>query len=178
VGCLQLATTIPLRTPFVFLRSHSVAVNRCYRGVVLSQGESENRIRRTRRVARCSKDSEILAAGFSARLCVLRCCVPDWRYPNGCELPSDSSRMAVALVVVQRGYVLSLPHGDSVVDSRTNLQNEHGHHPRDGPDSFSEFRRPVTPSEFHKRSQGTNTSPVAGVFLAVQPYRAQSARPI
>jgi hypothetical protein len=63
------------------------------------------------------------------------------------------------------------------VDSRTNLQNEHGHHPRDGPESFSEFRRPVTPSEFHKRSQGKRTSPSAGVFLAVQPYRARSTSP-
>jgi hypothetical protein len=41
----------------------------------------------------------------------------NWRHSDGRELFCGGSRVAFALVVVQRGFGLSLSHGRSVVDS-------------------------------------------------------------
>jgi len=99
--------------------------------MVVPRGEAKTRNRRIHRVAGCSEGFDILAAGFFAHLCALCRGVPDWRYSHGCEIPSGGSRIADALVVVERGCHLRAPHGRGVVDSRS-----------DNPtDLFVNFRR-------------------------------------
>jgi hypothetical protein len=122
VGRLQLAAIVPVRASLVSLRRRIVAVNLLCRRVVLPQGEAENPKPRTGIVEGHSEDSEILAAGFFARMCALHHGLRDWRYSNGYELSRGGPRVAVAFVVVEHGYFLSTPHDRSVVDSQTNSQ--------------------------------------------------------
>src|SRR5277367_4990182 len=96
VGRLQLAAIVSLRARLVFLLRRSLAVNLRCRGVALSKGEGEYRNPRTENVPGHSEDSEILAAGFLARLRAVHHDQRDWRQPDGCELRGGHSRMADA----------------------------------------------------------------------------------
>ena len=103
VGRLQLAAIVPVRANLVSGRRRSVAVGLHCRRVVLPEREAETPKPRTGIVEGHPEDSEILAAGFFARMCALHHSLRDWRHSNGCELSRRAPGATAAFVVVERG---------------------------------------------------------------------------